>query len=874
MAITTNNKRKKAVAATVAAAAILLAGTFAWTSISQQAKNEAIVDINPGGRLHDDFNGTNKDVYVENFNSETDATAVPIYARIRLDEYMEIGQEAGMKAENASTPKKANAVKGGTFGDTSSWQTYKPSADKLENADNVSSEHWELSWGNTTTDKYYMPTFDKNKDSLAPDINGDYEGTVEGDIVHYDNYKEYKAETDEKTALEYYDWDSNTVWEGPDGVADAPYDKGEHEVEDMEAAKTIPIDDYNVLTMRDTHNAKQISKTADVITMAKWLENPVAGDYWVYDTDGWAYWANPIAPGETTGLFLSGIQMTKVPDDNWYYGINVVGQFATEGDFSGFSRDGNKITDEALELLSVLTGIEDTFTIEGPAKVAAGNTYNYTVAMKKAGVAVSELPQVTWSVEESAASESISLLSDVEGVSIDASSGKLTVTDAAQGGTAFNVVATLEDGTKSTRMVRIGYEELILKSSDKNEVLLPEDGKYYTVVFEGAADPTAFNLEKIQYMQNSSWTIDASQYSYDPKTQTLYVKDNYSWGLHTKFIAYDGTCYECDFLALADLPVAIDLDTGIGTMAEMRVWDGVHYKLQFVEKTDNYSEYNKSTWKYLDVQDVVLEGEYANGTTWDPNTGILYVENINHQVVMTGTLEGRNIVMSGTGYVGNEPMAIDLSEMTLEDGVYTGKLSDSFNNREGNYSFTKDGETLLLRVTEGKTILSDSAIASEEKENGAVMSYLCVPDRNRGETVYITGTNSQGNTYDMVLTLVNHPATIVISRTPSETYITSVPHTITYTVSEIEAALGFDASEATYDYYAIGFSGGAPWTGLTFVEDENDPKTAILTISEDFAFNESYTHDTVYPCLECELGGEDADDNCGVLTIKITESSN
>ena len=91
MATTTSNKRKKAVAATVAAAAILLAGTFAWTSISQNALNEAIVDINPGGRLHDDFNGTNKDVYVENFNTGVDA--VPIFARVRLDEYMEIGQE-------------------------------------------------------------------------------------------------------------------------------------------------------------------------------------------------------------------------------------------------------------------------------------------------------------------------------------------------------------------------------------------------------------------------------------------------------------------------------------------------------------------------------------------------------------------------------------------------------------------------------------------------------------------------------------------------------------------------------------------------------------------------------------------------------------
>ena len=33
----------------------------------------------------------NKDVYVENFMSADEAGGVPIYARVRLDEYLEIG---------------------------------------------------------------------------------------------------------------------------------------------------------------------------------------------------------------------------------------------------------------------------------------------------------------------------------------------------------------------------------------------------------------------------------------------------------------------------------------------------------------------------------------------------------------------------------------------------------------------------------------------------------------------------------------------------------------------------------------------------------------------------------------------------------------
>ena len=58
--------------------AIALTGTYAWQSISQKALNEVIVDKNPGGRLHDDFNGENKDVYVENFSS------IPILSLIHI----------------------------------------------------------------------------------------------------------------------------------------------------------------------------------------------------------------------------------------------------------------------------------------------------------------------------------------------------------------------------------------------------------------------------------------------------------------------------------------------------------------------------------------------------------------------------------------------------------------------------------------------------------------------------------------------------------------------------------------------------------------------------------------------------------------------
>jgi len=42
--------------------------------------------------------------------------------------------------------------------------------------------------------KVYMPTFNKNKDSLASDVNGTYQGTVAGDKAYYDDYVTYALE--------------------------------------------------------------------------------------------------------------------------------------------------------------------------------------------------------------------------------------------------------------------------------------------------------------------------------------------------------------------------------------------------------------------------------------------------------------------------------------------------------------------------------------------------------------------------------------------------------------------------------------------------------------------------------------------------------
>ena len=248
------SKRKKQLSAVVAAVLVVvvaLTGTYAWRSFSQTALNEAASGGNPGGRLHDDFNGSNKDVYVENFGD------TPIFARVQLREYMETGKDAGTDRDNPdreATPFFAGA----DVNDTSTWTVHTPGGAHSS----FHNEYWKWNLGGETV---YMPTFNKNKDSLAADINGTFagpDGDPDTDNDRYDDYVEY-ALGEQKTGSTVYDAD-----------ADAD-DEGDAAVEGVDIA-----------TQEETHTAKA-TQNATVLSMAEWkAQGSPTGKYWVYDTDG------------------------------------------------------------------------------------------------------------------------------------------------------------------------------------------------------------------------------------------------------------------------------------------------------------------------------------------------------------------------------------------------------------------------------------------------------------------------------------------------------------------------------------------------------------------------------------------------------------
>ena len=476
-----NKKRKLAASLTAGgmAAALLLTGTFAWRSISQKAKNEIMAETNPGGRLHDDFNGKNKDIYVENFTDEVEGA--PIFARVRLREYMETGVGAG----NLKDPDRDVQVIGNQtaqFDNPSTWAIH-------QFGDNVSSTdhlvfHDYITWDEDGGSTVYMPTFNKNKDSLLTDINGTLEGPdglrpgVQGD--KYDKYQDYKTynvgDTLQGNAI--YDADEDDDDEVGQYLTPDTVSGGYQVVVPPEVVEDAPEAGTDYILTKETHEAKN-TQDCTVISMEEWkAKDPwdQVGNYWVYDTDGWAYWAAPIMPDTATGLLLDGVSVTQTPDEEWYYAIDVEAQFSTAYDWGtqekgdgffdvnngGMQDDGESVLDMAAKSLNNKITISLNNTAEDIATVDSfvaqpGDKARFSVWARINGqehqLSMQELGNVTWSVVGNKGTTSISCPYEYtktlwnETFVYDHNSALLTLDEAIPAGTTLSVSATYQGMT-------------------------------------------------------------------------------------------------------------------------------------------------------------------------------------------------------------------------------------------------------------------------------------------------------------------------------------------------------------------------------------------------------------------------------------------
>ena len=336
----TNRLRKKGTVALalLCAIAIALTGTFAFQTMAQQGWGQAIArDQFPSGRLHIDQEviGTlpgnnfgemvwrpgdtaNKEIYVENFDDLT-----PIFVRVRLSEYMETGPGAELHPNDPdfATREAKPLVAGADRLDPTTWTTLIPNA-----ASGTASARFRDYWKLTQDggDKWFMPTFNQDPVSREPDVKGDAWGLIPA-------LPELPNST--RRGL------PSAALGNPDS-ADQPHayapEAGLSDYFELNTTHSATVKTYDwdlELPVMDTAPITQTAKEtldATIMTMAEWNADwqPI-GDFWVLDTDGWAYWASPLEAGEATGLLLNEMKYTNPVVGTMYYAVHADADLAT-----------------------------------------------------------------------------------------------------------------------------------------------------------------------------------------------------------------------------------------------------------------------------------------------------------------------------------------------------------------------------------------------------------------------------------------------------------------------------------------------------------------------------------------------------------------
>ena len=297
-------ERKKLCIAIFSLVALIIIGVFAWTNFSSQTSNQQY-DAGSGSEYTepgepeivssepvDSVNETLEPKVLESEEENIEVSGTlhdyrsedgeyrqihienwgnePILVRVKLDEYMEIGPGAGLRsiATDENTGKSIPNS-----------QNFAKSLVDGANIDDTST--WKTHSGAR----------------IAAFINGAefydfWEWEMGGQKFYFPAPEEYR------TNKNFVDTSSP-----PDLTADSVNAAG------VQARQT---------------------RLAQVRTMVCWFHDgsPI-GDFWVIDQDGWAYWAAPLKPGDSTGLLLNRVtQTTQLVEEN-FYEINVVVQMAT-----------------------------------------------------------------------------------------------------------------------------------------------------------------------------------------------------------------------------------------------------------------------------------------------------------------------------------------------------------------------------------------------------------------------------------------------------------------------------------------------------------------------------------------------------------------
>ncbi|MCL2488454.1 MAG: hypothetical protein FWE80_07205 [Oscillospiraceae bacterium] len=306
----TRTRTRKPIAIAVAAivALSLMTGlAFAWSDFSQTRTNRFNGTIEPDATLHDEFDGLNKNIFVENSGSN------PIYVRIRLDEFMRVGD---LQFDPLADPR-----------DPLTWLPHTYTGADINDCGQI---------GLNLFHDYYEWDMTGRQRSFWPGTPGMVYTTLNA--------------------------------EGKVDDSGAPYLTAP-------TAPPMKLSAWNALVESTTISMTAASFTPEQIAaeIASWPGCWLLDDT---DTaangGGWAYWSKPLmpavkdsdgnilTPGQATNLLLDTVTLLQDPEDDWVYRINVKMQAVTATDFAKWDEAGSaigyKLTDAAKDMIEILFG--------------------------------------------------------------------------------------------------------------------------------------------------------------------------------------------------------------------------------------------------------------------------------------------------------------------------------------------------------------------------------------------------------------------------------------------------------------------------------------------------------------------------------------
>jgi len=290
----TSKKPLIAALTVVLVVAILLGGAMAWTDFTQSRTNKFRGANDADVTLHDEFDGENKDVFVENSGTNT------IYVRVRLDEFMQVNDHIFKMADPAPTPDVR---------DKTTWIPHTYAGKSIVDCGNTDTKdkfHNHYKWKISGADRKYLPG-----------TPGMVYGTLGAD-----------GKVDE-----------NPTGGKPTATASAP----------------ILMSEFLALENLDYSSQMSAAQKAewDRIKAGLWILDDTAK---AADGGGWAYWSAPLLPDTATNLLLDEVKLHKDADDDWIYRIDVKLQAVTANDFGKWndtsSTCGYKTTPGAQKLIN------------------------------------------------------------------------------------------------------------------------------------------------------------------------------------------------------------------------------------------------------------------------------------------------------------------------------------------------------------------------------------------------------------------------------------------------------------------------------------------------------------------------------------------